>query len=1187
MEQQTEQTKSDRALAEERILTFWKQNTIFEKTLAKASPKGEFVFFEGPPTANAKPALHHLEARAFKDVIPRYKTMQGYHVPRRAGWDTHGLPVELQIEKKLGLSSKKDIETYGIAAFNKECKESVFTYIKDWEEFTDRIGYWLDKKNAYYTFNNSYIESLWNIVGTVEEKKLLYKDYKVVPWCPRCGTVLSSHELAQGYVDVKDLSVYAKFRVQDIQSGIEGKSPSSTSGQPDTYLVAWTTTPWTLPGNVALAVGKDIDYLFVEQNNEVLIIAKERLSLLEGEYKIVQEVKGSDLVGLRYEPVYPYLTELLNKKDVSGGALAESEKLSHAYQVYAADFVTTTDGTGIVHTAVMYGADDFELGTKVGLPKFHTVGVDGRFIAGTGIFEGRAVKDEDVAIDVIKDLAHRGLLFKKEKYEHSYPHCWRCKTPLIYYARDSWYIAMEQVRDELVAQNEHINWEPSHIKEGRFGEWLRGIKDWAISRERYWGTPLPIWVALDTPAQIGQYIVVNSLALLKSLTKKSGNQYFVMRHGQTEHNLKELWNYGNQDGDPLTAAGRLQVDATVATLKQHKIDLIIASPFLRTLETAGVLATALGIAPEAIITDPRLAEWRVGSDYDGKPLDTFFTVRNSSADRYNFKALDGESYIDVVERAGAFIYDIEKTYAGKNILIVSHGAVTRALDLLPQGISFNDMFAKTRDYVNFANAEVRHVDFVPLPHNERFELDLHRPYIDDIVLVKDGVEYTRIKEVMDVWFDSGAMPFASSTKISEGTLDGQASYTDRFKNIEYPADFISEAIDQTRGWFYTLHAIGVLMGRGNAYNNAICLGHLLDEKGKKMSKSIGNIVDPWEQMAKYGVDTLRLWMYSVNQPGDSKNYDEKTVLELQRQVFGLLYNVLSFYELYRDTNLETEFLSESDNVLDAWIIARLNQFTALVTESMDAYKTYEPVRGLRDFIDDLSTWYVRRSRERIKDGDVNAKATLYTVLKTLTKLMAPFAPFAAEDIWQKLKLGSDEESVHLTSWPTAGTSDAKVLEQMDITRALCTTGNALRKKAGLPVRQPLGALKVKNLKLEESYLELIKQELNVKEVVEDTTLSIDAELDITMTVALKEEGIVRELMRLIQDKRKADGLQPDDRIVLVLGTTQEGKRIVETFKADLIKTVGADTILFGEPAIDAVQIEDIAFSILFSDSARQ
>jgi isoleucyl-tRNA synthetase len=1118
------QEKSNRALTEERILAFWKEHNVFEKTLQKEAPKGEYIFYEGPPTANAKPALHHLVSRAVKDVLPRYKTMQGYHVPRRAGWDTHGLPVELQIEKKLGLASKKDIEGYGVAAFNKECKDSVFTYIKDWEDFTERIGYWVDKKSAYYTFDVTYMESLWHIFSTVNNKGLVYKDFKVLPWCPRCGTALSSHELAQpgAYFDVKDLSVTAKFKVV---------------GEENTFILAWTTTPWTLPGNVALAVGEDIDYVKVKKDNEILILAKERMEVLPEGYEVMAEMKGKDLLGLSYEPLYPYLAEI-----ISGN---EKDKMVNAYKVYAADFVTTTDGTGVVHTAVMYGADDFDLGTKTGLPKFHTVDDTGHFINGTDFLAGRFVKDEEVAVDIIKDLAHRGLLFKKEKYEHSYPHCWRCKTPLLYYARDSWYIAMSKLRDELVRENDSINWEPAHIKNGRFGEWLKDAKDWAISRERYWGTPLPIWQAAD-----GERLFVDSVATLKQYVKKSGNTYRVMRHGQTEHNLKGLWNFGDRT-DPLTDTGKEQVATAAAALKDSRIDMIITSPFKRTLETSSLIAAHLGLTEENIIIDGRLGEWNVGAQFDGKPLDNYFSIRNAQEDRYGFKTEDGESYIDIIKRAGTFLYDIEQQYQGKNILIVSHGAVTRALELVANGLVVKNLFDSTRNFKNYDNAEVRQIDFAPLPHNEHFEIDLHRPFIDEVVLVKPAAdmsgearEFRRVKEVMDVWFDSGSMPFAQDHYPFD--IDSE--------HLPYPADFISEAIDQTRGWFYTMHAIGVLMGRGKAYKNVICLGHILDAEGKKMSKSIGNIVDPWQEMNRFGVDTLRLWMYSVNQPGDSKNYDQKTVVELERQTFGLLYNILSFYELYRDKDLEAELLSESSNVLDQWIMARLNMLTVLCTDSLDNYKLMEPVRAIKDFIGDLSTWYLRRSRDRLKDNDDESKKTLYVVLATLAKLLAPFAPFAAEDIWQQLKAGrvsmdgtrhdsaESESSVHLTSWPTgamASLEDILLMEQMIIVRSICTLGNALRKKLAIPVRQPLQSIIVRGEMLDTKYLTLIQDELNVKKVFFDLGLEEEAILDTTITPELKAEGEYRELVRAVQDLRKAKGLTPSDVITVTLAPAME------------------------------------------------
>lgn len=1102
-------TKSAAALREETILKFWQENDIFKKSLEKNKDGKEFVFFEGPPTANAKPALHHLEARAFKDVIPRYKTMQGYHVPRRAGWDTHGLPVELQIEKKLGLQSKKDIDQYGIAKFNAQCKESVFTYIKDWEVFTDRMGYWVDKAHAYYTFNPSYMESLWSIVGKVNERGLLYKDYKVVPWCARCGTALASHELAQGYQDDKDLSVTAKFPIKGFDKA---------------YFLAWTTTPWTLPGNVALAVGPDIEYVEARVGEEILVLAKERLAVLTDPYEIIAEHKGSEMVGMEYQPLY----------DVSQ---LQSEK---SYKVYAAEFVTTTDGTGIVHTAVMYGQDDFELGTKVGLPKFHTVDVEGKFIAGIEFLEGRFVKDEEVAVDIIKDLAHRGLLFKKEKYEHSYPHCWRCKTPLIYYARDSWYFRMEDLRPTLIAENDKVNWEPAHIKDGRFGEWLRGDKDWAISRERYWGTPLPIWVAGPSASSGQDMIVVDSVATLKKYTKRSGNTYFVMRHGQTDHNVRQEWNCDATKPDPLTKQGIDSVKA-VAENFEGSIDLIITSPYNRTRETGRIFTETKGWNIE-VQTDDRLQEWAVGTEYDGKPIEDFFAIRNKADDRYGFKTEGGESYFDVIRRAGEFLYEIEQMYQDKRILIVSHGAVTRALELLSQGIDFNTLFATTRAYHNFDNAEIRQIDFAPLPHNDTYELDLHRPYIDEVVLEKDGKQFTRVKEVMDVWFDSGSMPFAQD----HYPFDGE---------IAYPADFISEAIDQTRGWFYTLLAVGVLMDRGTPYKNVICLGHLLDKDGKKMSKSIGNIVEPFEQMDKFGVDAMRFWIYSVNAPGESKNYDEKSVAEINNKVFNLLGNVYSFYEQYRDKTLETKTYNlETTHVLDQWIMARLNQLTAEITTSLDAYDLFRPTRAIRDFIDDLSTWYLRRSRDRLRDGDVDAKRTLYQVLKTIAQLLAPFAPFTAEDLWQKLKAESDEESVHLSIWPASEFKNNELLvANMKAVREVCTGGNALRKKENIPVRQPLSSITIQWKDLED-YYDLIKDELNVKNVVVGNEMS----LDIMITPELKLEGEYRELVRVIQDLRKEKGLMPQDVISLTLPTKYQ--EIMEKFGDELKKTVGAKEV---------------------------
>jgi isoleucyl-tRNA synthetase len=1126
-------TKSIRAEKEEKILEFWKEHKVFEETLKKPSPEGDFVFYEGPPTANAKPALHHIEARTFKDAVPRYKTMQGFRVRRKAGWDTHGLPVELQIEKKLGLTSKKDIEAYGVAKFNKECKDSVFEYIGDWSKFTDRIGYWVDLNDAYFTFDNSYIQSVWSVLKNVSDQNLLYKDYKVLPWCPRCGTALSSHELAQGYADVKDLSVYAKFKIIPSENGNE--KSSGRFAQPDlsVSILAWTTTPWTLPGNLALAVGKDIDYVLIKLGSEHLILAESRLGIVDGEYEIVEKMKGSELVGLEYEALYPYIQESITDE--------ERPKLEKAYRVYEADFVTTEDGTGVVHTAVMYGQDDFELGTKIGLPKFHIVDDTGHFTRTNGPFSGKFVKDEETAVDIIKDLAHRGLLFKKEKHEHSYPHCWRCKTPLIYYARDSWYIRMSALRDDLVKENEKINWEPNYIKEGRFGDWLREIKDWAISRERYWGTPMPIW---ESPS--GKKLVIGSLEEMKEKIKTSGNTFFVMRHGETKSNIEGLTSYKHADTDGITEKGRKEVLESAEGMKDKGIDLIISSPFRRAKETAEITAEVLGLSASDIVYDDRIKEINPG-DFDGGIWKKYHeAISNIGPEWFTHTVPNGESYKEVLLRVGAFIYDVENTYKDKNILIVTHGSPAWLLYVVnglftpeKKPYAIPEVQAFVDDFKRFTNAEMRELSFLPLPHNENFELDLHKPYIDEVELEYDGEPYKRVKEVMDVWFDSGSVPFAQDSKTRSNPVD--------FSNILYPADFISEAIDQTRGWFYTLHAIGVLMGKGHSFKNAICLGHILDKEGKKMSKSIGNIVDPWVEIDTYGVDTLRLWMYSVNQPGESKNYDARSVDEIQKRVFNLLDNMYTFYELYRDNSLESNDVPESQNVLDQWILERLSEVTTEMTKKLDDFKLLEPVRELRAFIDDFSTWYVRRSRDRLKDGDAEAKRTMYFVLKTVSKVLAPFAPFAAEDLYQKLRLENDPRSVHLEKWPEVQSINPEVILNMSDTRRIASAGLEARSRANIKIRQPLASLSVR---LGNAYADIIRDEVNVKEVIPSDIDNVL--LDTELSPLLIEEGKLRELVRSIQEKRKEAGLSPKDTMTYVVPDTE--RDLFDSYREEIQKT---------------------------------
>ena len=1155
MKQTTDTTpaQSDSALREEKILELWDKAEIFKKALSKESPKGEFIFYEGPPTANGLPHMGHLEGRAFKDVFPRYKTMCGYHVRRKGGWDTHGLPVEIEVEKQLGLTNKKQIEEYGIAAFNAKCKESVWKYVDEWLTFSRRIGYWLDFENAYVTYYPAYIESLWNIVKEIHSKELLYRDYKVVPWCPRCGTGLSSHELAQGYADVQDTSVYIKFRSLDT---------------PNEYFVAWTTTPWTLPGNVALAVGEDISYVKVQVDNDTYWVAQERANTIFPEGNIVEEVKGKELIGRHYEPLFPFFADSLPEK--------EKDKLSKAYQVYPADFVSTGDGTGIVHTAVMYGAEDFELGNAVGLPKHHLVGEDGKFTNDVIPYAGVFVKSADKKI--IEDLEAAGLLLKTEVITHTYPFCWRCKTPLIYYARHSWYIKMSALRDKLIKENEKINWVPSHIREGRFGQWLADIKDWAISRDRYWGTPLPVWHC----AHCGEEKVIGSIKELQDLQKSSGNTYFVMRHGEAQSNVQDVMNSISDAPDHLTERGKEEVVAAAKELQKKDIDLIISSPFVRTRETAQIIQEVLRLSSEDLILDKRLGEVQTGI-FNGKlhkEYDEFF----ASDDWFTKRPEGGESPRDVKVRMGECLYDIDSQYKDKKILIVTHGGPARQL-FSAAGVRHEHFAGEKSESFN-TYAELHELPFVPLPHNEEYEVDLHKPYIDEVVIPcpKCEAAMQRTPEVMDVWFDSGAMPFAQDHYPFENK--------EWIENTGFPAQYICEGLDQTRGWFYTLHAIGALMGRGRAYENVICLGLIMDAKGKKMSKSVGNVVSPMDVIPKYGADVLRFWMYSVNQPGDSKNFDEVSVADVMRKVFTILRNVVNFYELYAPEVAFDESARDSKHVLDRWIISKLDELTQVVTQSMDSYDVFTSTHAIRDFIGELSTWYIRRSRDRFKGEDESDKkyalATTRYVLLELSKIMAPFTPFFAEEIYQSLKKDDTRgpllESVHLQNWPKAKDVDDTLLAQMEEARRLVTLALEIRSSAGIKVRQPLGQLLVRNPKVgiehNAGVLEVLRDEINVKEVVFDDSEGWEIELDTEVTPELKKEGSVREIIRFIQDMRKKAGFSPHDTAILTINANDEATQVVNEYIEAIKQTAKIAEVRFGEVTSgDTLQIDTLSFTL--------
>ncbi|MFA6391635.1 MAG: isoleucine--tRNA ligase [Patescibacteria group bacterium] len=929
---------------EEEILSFWQEKSIFEKSIEKNKEK-EFIFFEGPPTANGKPGIHHVLARAFKDLIPRYKTMQGFRVNRKAGWDTQGLPVELEIEKKLGISGKPDIEKYGIEKFNKKCKESVWEYKDEWEKMTERIAFWVDLKNPYVTYDNGYIETLWWIIKQIWDKELLYRDYKVVPYCSRCGTSLSSHELAQGYKEnTEDPSVFIKFKVK-------GKKDNE-------YFLVWTTTPWTLPSNVALAVGEKVDYVKVEHHKEILILAEARLGVLRGNYKVIKKIKGKDLVNLEYEPLYNFV---------------QHKEKSH--YVLPADFVSVDDGTGIVHTAVMYGVDDFELGKEYNLPKHHLIDLEGKFTEEAGSFAGLFVKTADPRI--VSDLKDRGLMYWAETIKHTYPFCWRCNTPLLYYAKDSWFIKMTAVRDQLIKNNQAINWVPNHIKEGRFGEWINEVKDWALSRERYWGTPLPIW----------------------------------------------------------------ECDKCV-----HRIC--------------------------------------IGS------------------------------------------YEELAKYSGKK---------------LPKSF------------------------------------DPHRPFIDKVTFKceKCDGEMKRVPEVLDAWFDSGSMPYAQWHYPFENK-----NFIDA--NEAFPADYISEAIDQTRGWFYTLLAVSTLLGKGAPYKNVICLGLILDKKGQKMSKSKGNTVNPMEIINKYGVDALRWYLYTMNQPGESKNFDEIGVNEVVKKQLLILWNVVVFFKTFAKEGMpEKKILSK--HIMDHWILARMHKLVGEVTDSLDKYQITEAGRKIESFVQDLSTWYVRRSRDRFKQPKDSADRmvaleTLKEVLLTLTKILAPFMPFIAETLYQELKsvLNKDKyewkESVHLEDWPAKDKApvDQGLIEEMQRIRDIAELAHSARAEAKIKVRQPLSQLVIAS-EFKEEFSDILQDELNVKEVtklhqkhdgklpggsdwIKKDETEIKISLDITLTDELVEEGILREIVRQINSVRKKAGLTIQDRIAVYYQTDSEYlKKFFEFFESNLLK----------------------------------
>jgi len=989
---------------EEDILRFWKEQGIFNKSIEIREGGPHYAFYEGPPTANGSPGVHHVLSRLYKDVVCRYKAMSGYHVPRKAGWDTHGLPVELEVESSLALTSKAQIEEYGVARFNDHCRQSAFKYIKEWEAMTERLGCWLDMAHPYITLDNSYIESCWWIMKELWDKDLIYQGYKVTPHCPRCGTSLSSHEVALGYDEVNDPSVWVKFKLDLAQPGGSKTARSLLSSTTPTYLLAWTTTPWTLPGNTALAVAPEADYAVVEVDDGYLILADALLEQVGlGGYKVVEVVKGSVLVRLHYEPLYSNIDIRYVKED------------ERAYRVIEGDFVSLKEGTGIVHIAPAYGEIDFEVGEREGLPLVHTVELNGMVTTDlvTGFTPkareyiqrseapvtlrparwkldlpgaGKFVKDADK--DILDNLKSRGLLFRSERITHTYPFCWRCESPLLYYAKQTWYIRTTEVKEELISGNAEINWYPDYIKYGRFGDWLENNVDWAFSRERYWGTPLNIWRC----SSCGNYECVGG------------------------------------------------------------VDELGAQPGLSGLTTP---------------------------------------------------------------------------------------------------------------------------------------LDLHRPYMDEITFAcsKCDGRMQRVPEVIDCWFDSGAMPVAQWHYPFKNA--------DKFKE-NFPADFICEAVDQTRGWFYSLHAIATLLFNRPCFKNVICLGHVVDAQGEKMSKSKGNVIDPWAVINNYGADALRWYMLVSTTGEDTHRFSTKMLEETMRKFFLTLWNTYSFFTLYANIDRFVPQPSTTDwdqpkvfTELDNWISSELNRLISDVSKLMDSYNPTSATRRIEGFIDNLSNWYVRRNRRRFwkseNDADkLAAYTTLHQCLVTLSQLLAPFVPFIAEELYQNLfrSVNSEaRESVHLTDFPIA--DEAKINDKLngdvELAMKISSLGRAARAKAGIKVRQPLDKALVgvetegekkalKNLATE------VMEEINVKQLVilseakereelssnmPDYSVTNDVRywvaISTELTPELIAEGVSRELVRHLQNMRRNAKFDITDHIITYYQTKEPLiKQVINTF-ADYIK----------------------------------
>jgi len=1149
---------------EENILNFWKTNRIFEKSLERTKNKKPFTFYDGPPFATGLPHYGHILASTIKDVIPRYQTMKGRFVRRRWGWDCHGLPIEEIVERHLGISGKKQIEKIGIEKFNETCRSKVLEYAGEWKKTVERIARWIDFDNSYKTMDRDYMESVWWAFKQIYDKGLVYEGRKVLLYCPRCETPISNFEVAMdnSYQDITEESVTVKLRIKNKELRIKDREIKEP-----TYFLAWTTTPWTLPGNVALAVGGDIEYSAVRlrDEKEIYIVASGLASSVfkNKDIEIVHnDIKGKDLVGLEYEPLFS----------------VPAVKSSKAFKVYAADFVTTDEGTGIVHTAVVYGEEDYELGQKVGLPVVPLLDEKGKFNEqAPKLIRGLYFKDSEKVIKT--DLEKRGLLFSRENHVHSYPYCWRCNTPLFYNAIPAWFINIQKIKSKLIKSNtREINWFPSHLKHGRYEKSVEAAPDWNISRNRYWGNPIPIWKC----EKCGKQEVVGSLDELNKHSSGPKNEYWAMRHGQAETQLLYIHDSG-QGKYHLTQTGREQVAKAADKLKKEKINFIASSDLLRTRETVRIAAKILGV--KKIIFDRRLRDINLG-EFNGKSPKKYHKSIPTYEEKFERGPGGGESLRELRARMWSVLLDLERKYKNKKILIVSHEypiwMLTHSAEAWDEKQAIEEKEKRGGDFIG--TGEIGKINLKIVPRARGGEADLHRPYIDEVVLkcktrLPDGQECggktARITEIFDSWVEAGSMPFAEyhypfeNKKIFESRL---------------PAQFVAEYIAQTRAWFYVMHVISLVLFGKAPFENVVTTGTILAGDGSKMSKSKGNFPDPWEVINKYGVDALRFYlMNSVVMQADNLNFNVKDVEIVNRKVILILWNVYKYFETYAPRQVPSSKFQDSRlNVLDKWIMARTNELVTGVTEYLDKYDTVRATRVIAEYVDDLSTWYLRRSRKRRGPAFFR---TLYDCLMTTSKVTAPFMPYLAEILYLNLSKYSKKqnmpESVHLTDWPAyhevRNMKHETLIKQMEEVRRLTSLALAKRAEAGIKVRQPLKQLKIRNEKLEikgkPQLLELLKDEVNVKKVVFDTKTKDEVELDTHITPELREEGILRELTRTIQDLRQKAGFKPKDKIVLMVELPQEILPAVSKNEKTLKVEVNAKEIQYKKSAKFNAEIE--------------